>query len=388
MEGYPTSTAAMGLKRTTYEKAQQAIAGGDLAALQRLIAKDVLDEGPQRRRWMDDLVRQAARLGYAEMVTHLAQRAVLREDFCYQLAWAVALEAGQHDLAQGLLFAGGRTVPRFTGATRFTHACREHAWAAVSHLIDHEHHVPSDVDVSILFHELSTLEPESPCPERLLSLGYRAPSESLGDVLLVAMRAHRDRLFTETLARIDPSHLDFNMGTLLAQAVVSDRYDWARQLDQALQSPWTDYSWIDGVVNPALDAHRLGFIQEALADRPSLARHLQKHLTGCGPGKFFGCRLITWASDDQDPVLLDRGRQILRQVYPDDALDHVRAQVAGTLFQPEAALNRLAQWAPASVRDRWLIEDPVLFAPTLAAVRAAATDETPRPATTRPRRRA
>ena len=118
---------------------------------------------------------------------------------------------------------------------------------------------------------------------------------------------------------------------------------------------------------------------------------IRQNVARTGPGKFFGHRLVTLAGENETPHLRELRIRLLRQVYPDDTVDHVRAQIEASSFQGErdVYLNRLALWVPDAVRDRWFAEAPVTFAQAIAVVRSAqATRDSHRPGQHRTRVRA
>lgn len=361
----------MSFQQSTYEKALQAIAHDDVAGLKRLISKEVDDDGVRHRSRMRELVRQAAERGLGEAVEHLASRVVLREDHYRQQAWVNAIEAGQTNLADAIFYAGGRTVPRFPARARFNLACREHAWAAAQHLVEVERYPPDDTDLMIVFSEMR----DAPVDDAVRTAwapwrtwGQRVGPDSLDDVLIVAMRRGDETLFADALTRINMDCLDPEAGALLDQARQSDRYDWAKALDQRRTRGWSDGDWVEGVIAPAVTGGQLRFVEDALEDRPSLVNKIRQ---GHGAAQFLGYRLVVLAQDDDEPELQVVQRRLLNRMYPGELLTLVRDQIEATNDPQGQALNRLALWAPEAVRDRWLQEEPVTFGPAIAVMREA-----------------
>lgn len=189
---------------------------------------------------------------------------------------------------------------------------------------------------------------------------------------MATMSANQDALFVDTLRRTRASRLMADLDDLMAQAVASDRYDWARQMVQKLPQPWSDDRWIEAALNPAVDTHRLTFVQDILNDRPSLIERLRDHLSSHGAGQLFGHHLVTLADPDEAPALAHLRGRLLRQVYLLGWWPQLRAQIEAIPYPSTAdtARQRLALWAPDTVREQWFTYEPEAFAEAIATHRA------------------
>lgn len=372
----------MSFQRRTYEKAWQAIERRDVQELQRLIQRPLTERDGERARWLRMLVEQAADAGLEEAVTHLAALNPVEQQTLLAMAWVHGVQQGHSATAHALESKLGFPKP-----LRFHQAAKKQAWEVVTHLLDRGE-VPTPTDAMTLFESLAKVAAFIPLPPewpRLKSLVDDTPEQGLQHVLIVAMRAHDEDLLAQTLRRMSEGQIQNHLNLLLEEAAHHDCYAWAKSIHDASLLGLSEKSWGESVIMRAMDLGKWRFAEDAWRDHPqALAYFFGKGYASAARGSD-----LVASTQAQDHDSLGRRQRLLTLLFQGEQLDRVKDHVFEQISGPrrDAALTRLAQWVPETVRERWFQEEPVTFGQAIADFRekrAANTSSTAR----RPRIRA